>query len=179
MSHSFYRGFPGGPVVKNPSANAGDIGSTSGWGRSTCLGATKSVLHNHWDGALEPTCPGACALQREKPRRGGACALQWESSPRSRQLEKSPAQTKAQRSQKKTDSPNDIKKAYISKEDGKSHRKMNQKSPWIHTSWMESKSPKDICKLPSLLVIKEIQFNIMLILAKNWNNPSVYELQSK
>ena len=27
-------GFPSGSVVKNPSANAGDIGSIPGWGRS-------------------------------------------------------------------------------------------------------------------------------------------------
>ena len=28
------RGFPGGPVVKNPPANAGDTGSSPGPGRS-------------------------------------------------------------------------------------------------------------------------------------------------
>ena len=27
-------GFPGGPVVKNPSVNTGDAGSIPGWGRS-------------------------------------------------------------------------------------------------------------------------------------------------
>ena len=27
-------GFPGGRVVKNPTANAGDVGSILGWGRS-------------------------------------------------------------------------------------------------------------------------------------------------
>ena len=27
-------GFPGGSVVKNPPANAGDVGSIPGWGRS-------------------------------------------------------------------------------------------------------------------------------------------------
>ena len=27
-------GFPGGRVVKNPTANAGDVGSVLGWGRS-------------------------------------------------------------------------------------------------------------------------------------------------
>ena len=27
-------GFPGGSVVKNPPANAGDMGSIPGWGRS-------------------------------------------------------------------------------------------------------------------------------------------------
>ena len=29
-----YEGFPGGLVAKNPSANAGDVGSISGWRRS-------------------------------------------------------------------------------------------------------------------------------------------------
>ena len=29
-----YMGFPGGSVVKNLPANAGDIGSIPGWGRS-------------------------------------------------------------------------------------------------------------------------------------------------
>ena len=28
------RGFPGGSVVKNPPASAGDVGSAPGWGRS-------------------------------------------------------------------------------------------------------------------------------------------------
>ena len=33
-NNSIYRGFPGGAVVKNPPANAGDTGSSSGPGRS-------------------------------------------------------------------------------------------------------------------------------------------------
>ena len=43
-------GFPGGAVVKNPPANAGDMGS---WVRAlvqedpTCRGATKPVRHNY------------------------------------------------------------------------------------------------------------------------------------
>ena len=41
-------GFPGGAVVKNPPANAGDTGSSPGPGREdpTCRGATKPVRHN-------------------------------------------------------------------------------------------------------------------------------------
>ena len=31
---NIYLGFPGGPVVKNPSANAGDVASIPGLGRS-------------------------------------------------------------------------------------------------------------------------------------------------
>ena len=39
--------FPGGTVVKNPPANAGDTGSIPGPGRSTCRGATKPVCHSY------------------------------------------------------------------------------------------------------------------------------------
>ena len=59
---SNYRGFPGGSVVRNPPANAGDVGSVPGLGRSleerngnplqySCLGnpvdrgAWKAVAH--------------------------------------------------------------------------------------------------------------------------------------
>ena len=38
---------PGGAVVKNPPANAGDTGSSPGLGRSTCRGATKPMRHNY------------------------------------------------------------------------------------------------------------------------------------
>ena len=39
------RGFPGGSVVKNPSANAGHMDWIPDSGR--CLGATKPVHHNY------------------------------------------------------------------------------------------------------------------------------------
>ena len=39
-------GFPGGPVVKNPPANAADMGSVPGQGPSHHE-ATKSVGHNY------------------------------------------------------------------------------------------------------------------------------------
>ena len=51
--------FPGGLVVKNPPANAGDLGSILALEDSTCGGATK------------PSAERACAPQQEKP-------LQWE-----------------------------------------------------------------------------------------------------
>ena len=38
---------PGGAVVKNLPANAGDMGSIPGPGRSTCSGTTKLVCHNY------------------------------------------------------------------------------------------------------------------------------------
>ena len=41
--------FPGGPVVKNPSANAGDTGSPSLLQEDpTCRGATKPMHLNYW-----------------------------------------------------------------------------------------------------------------------------------
>ena len=38
--------FPGGPVVKNPPANAGDTGLILLWEDSTCQDATKPLHHN-------------------------------------------------------------------------------------------------------------------------------------
>ena len=40
-------GFPGGPVVKNPPANAGDTVQSLAWEDPTCQGATKPVCHNY------------------------------------------------------------------------------------------------------------------------------------
>ena len=42
-----FGGFPGGAVVKNPPANAGDTGSSPGQKDPTCHGATKPVYHNY------------------------------------------------------------------------------------------------------------------------------------
>ena len=41
------RGFPGGAVVENPPANAGDTGSIPGPGRSHMPRATEPVRHNY------------------------------------------------------------------------------------------------------------------------------------
>ena len=48
--------FPGGPVVKKPSCNAGDASSIPGQGNQdpTFHGATKPVRHNYWACTLEP-----------------------------------------------------------------------------------------------------------------------------
>ena len=40
-------GVPGGTVVKNPPANAGDTGSSPVWEDPTCDGATKPVRHTY------------------------------------------------------------------------------------------------------------------------------------
>ena len=57
-------GFPGGSLVKNPPASAGDKGSILDPGRSHMPQATKSECYNYWACALEPrllkpTCPRA------------------------------------------------------------------------------------------------------------------------
>ena len=39
--------FPGGPVVKKPPANVGDMGLISGPEDPTCCGTTKPVCHNY------------------------------------------------------------------------------------------------------------------------------------
>ena len=41
VSRKWLRDFLGGPVVKNPPANAGDADSIPGWEDPTCHGATK------------------------------------------------------------------------------------------------------------------------------------------
>ena len=47
-------GFPGGAVVKNLPASAGDTGSNPGPEDPTCRGAAGHVHHNYWACALEP-----------------------------------------------------------------------------------------------------------------------------
>ena len=56
--------FPGGSVVKNPPANAGDTVQSLIWEDPTCSGTTKPVYHNYrasaWSpgaSATEPVCP--------------------------------------------------------------------------------------------------------------------------
>ena len=56
--------FPGGSVVKNLPANAGDTGSIPGLGRS--LDGAKEQL-SPCTTAIETATPKACALQQEKP----------------------------------------------------------------------------------------------------------------
>ena len=45
------RDFPGGPVVKNPPSNAGDVGLIPGWETKIPHAAGQLSLHT-----LEPTC---------------------------------------------------------------------------------------------------------------------------
>ena len=48
-------GFPGGPVVKNPPANAGDMVRSLIWEDLTCRRATKPVLHKTSHSSERPT----------------------------------------------------------------------------------------------------------------------------
>ena len=62
--------FPGGPVVKNLPANAGDTGSISGQGRSHMLWSNQACAPQLLSPCTLTTgaiTPRACALQQEKP----------------------------------------------------------------------------------------------------------------
>ena len=97
--------FPGGPVVKNPPANAGDTGLIPapgrfhmpgwGWGVGGWRGQLipshnyracflQPVGHNYWAHAmhfLKPSCSRAHALQQEKPLQWEVQAPQWRLAP--------------------------------------------------------------------------------------------------
>ena len=65
-------GFPGGAVVKNPPANAGDTGSSPSPGRShmpRCNKARAPQLLSPYATTTEARVPKAYALQQEKPSR--------------------------------------------------------------------------------------------------------------
>ena len=56
--------FPHGPVVKNPPANAGDMGSIPGQGNKIPHVVGQLSLHVT---TTEPACSRACVPQLEKP----------------------------------------------------------------------------------------------------------------
>ena len=101
-------GFPGGAVVKNPPANAGDTGSSPGpggshmprssWARAPQLLSLRSRAHEPQLLSLRATTtdeacpPRARAPQQEKPPQWEACAPQQSVAPARRQLEKAHAQ---------------------------------------------------------------------------------------
>ena len=63
--------FPGGLVVKNPSADEGDTGSTPGLGRFHMPGSNSAhapQLLSLKATATEARAPRACALQQETSR---------------------------------------------------------------------------------------------------------------
>ena len=57
------RDFPGGPVVRNPSAIVGDMGSVLGPGRFHVVQGNEARAPQ----LLEPAHPRVYALQQEKP----------------------------------------------------------------------------------------------------------------
>ena len=63
--------FPGGPVVKNPPANAGHMGLIPGSARSHMLWSNKACMPK-----LLSWTPRAWAWQQEKPQQREAHALQ-------------------------------------------------------------------------------------------------------
>ena len=80
-------------MVKNPPANAGDMGSSPGPGRSHMPQSNEACepqLLNLRATTTEPVCcnywtpmPRACAPQREKPLQWETCPLQPRVSPAS------------------------------------------------------------------------------------------------
>ena len=84
LFQSKLKGFPGGSVVKNLSANAGDKVLTPDPGRSHMPRVPQllSLCSRAWElQLLKSTCPRVCALQQEKPLKLEAQALQLENSP--------------------------------------------------------------------------------------------------
>ena len=96
MCRELFQAFPGGAVVKNLPANAGDMGSSPGPGRShmprSNWACAPQLLHQH-SRAREPqllspraTTTEACvprtrAPQQEKPLQWEACAPQGRAAP--------------------------------------------------------------------------------------------------
>ena len=59
--------FPGGPVIKNPPANAWDTGLSLVWEDTTYLGATKPEQHKYWACALKLVLCNKSSYSSEKP----------------------------------------------------------------------------------------------------------------
>ena len=95
-------GFPGGTVVKNPPANAGDTGSSPGPGRSHMPWSNKArvpqLLSLHAT-TTEARVPKARAPQREATTMRSPHTA-WKSSPRSPQLEKARVQQRRSKAAK-------------------------------------------------------------------------------
>ena len=60
-------GFPGGSVVKNPPANAGDVGLVPAQGRCTSRAATRPLHHSCRACAQEPRARLQAKPSEEKP----------------------------------------------------------------------------------------------------------------
>ena len=60
------KGFPGGPVVKNPPANAGDSGSIPGWGRSPGEGNGNPLQYSCLGNPMDRRDWGATVIGSQK-----------------------------------------------------------------------------------------------------------------
>ena len=81
LKKTWWQDFSGSSGGKNPPANAGDTGSSSGLGRSrmprsNCAHTLEPASHNYWAHA-----PRARALQQEKPPQWAARTPQWRVAP--------------------------------------------------------------------------------------------------
>ena len=97
MVHIFLKmdgGFPGGAVVKNPSANAGDTGSSPRRRRSPMLQQLSPCATTTERALYSPCSARREATAMRSPRTA------TKSSPHSAQLEKARAATKTQHSHK-------------------------------------------------------------------------------
>ena len=96
-----HQNVPGGPVVKNLPANAGDTGLIPGWGRSHLLWSSWAHVPR-----LPSLCPRAWQPQLLSPCAATADAFAWswctavKGSPHSPQLGKTSASVMAQRGSK-------------------------------------------------------------------------------
>ena len=96
LHKDLYMDFPGGAVVENPPANAGDTGSSPGPGRShmprsnealapqlrsPCSRACEPQLLSPRATTTETRTPRARAPHQEKPPQWEARALQWRVAP--------------------------------------------------------------------------------------------------
>ena len=88
--------YPGGPVNKNLPANAGDVGSIPGPGRSAYHRATKPLCHSPCACALEPQLPDERRHHSEK-----GLHHNWRLAPLAAAREKPHTATKTQHSQQK------------------------------------------------------------------------------
>ena len=95
-------GFPGGLVVKNLPANAGDTSlipdlgrSYMPWGNYSCVPQLLRLCSRAWEPKLLKPAT-ACAPQPEKPLQWEALIPQLETRPRSLQLENGPRSNKDQ-----------------------------------------------------------------------------------
>ena len=88
--------FPGGPVVKNPPANAGNMGSIPGWGRFRVPRSNQACEPQ----LPKPMYPRAHPLHQEKPPQGEAYVPQTRAAPLAPTGESPCTATKIQCSQK-------------------------------------------------------------------------------